>query len=150
MILMNNKDIEFVARHYRRGRFSPTAGWRRLGLGHGRLAARFRVAAAIAVAVILTATAAVVYHEYGYSADTREPAVSSVASPLVEVRVIDFEDAPLQQVVEKIEAVYSVKVCNVPEDADHLSLSLHYEGNPSDLVEEINEILGTEMTVTEK
>ena len=69
---------------------------------------------------------------------------------MAEVKVIDFENAPLPEVVKKIESVYGVKVMGMPESPEHYELSLHYEGTPTDLISTINEILGTQMTVTEK
>lgn len=66
------------------------------------------------------------------------------------VRVIDFENAPLPVVVDKISRTYDVEITGLPESPDDYKLSLHYEGTASDLVETINEILGTEMTVTQR
>lgn len=71
-------------------------------------------------------------------------------SPLAEIKVIDFENAPLPDVVKKIESVYDVKVDGVPVSPEGYVLSLHYEGTPTDLISVINDILGTEMTVKEK
>lgn len=71
-------------------------------------------------------------------------------APLKEIKVIDFEEAKLPEVVERIEAVYNVKIGNLPANADDFTLSLHYEGNPVDLVQTINEILETNLTVDER
>lgn len=71
-------------------------------------------------------------------------------SPLAEVKVIDFENAPLPEVIKKIESVYNVKIKDIPASPEEYELSLHYEGTPTDLISVINDILGTEMTVTEK
>lgn len=71
-------------------------------------------------------------------------------SPLAEVKVIDFENAPLPEVVRQIESVYGVKVEEVPASPERYVLSLHYEGTPTDLISVINGILETEMTVTEQ
>lgn len=147
---MENKEIDFIARHYRKGRFSAEAGWRRLGIAQTSWWRRFRVAAAISAAVLLSATAAVIYHRYSADEVTQHTAPVQAASPLKQIKIIDFENAPLQEVVEKIETVYAVKVGNIPESADGYVLSLHYEGNPAELIAEINEILGTQMTVTEQ
>lgn len=148
---MENKDIDFVARHYRRGKFAVDAGWRRLGIGRVSVWRRFRVAAAVAAVLALSATAAIIYNEY--HKDETPPKTATVGkkmSPMAEVRVIDFENAPLPEVVRKIESVYGVKVKNLPELPEKYVLSLHYEGTPGDLIAVINEILGTKMTVAEK
>lgn len=147
---MKITDIDFVARHYRKGLFSVDAGWRRLGLRPFAFWRRMRVAAAVAAAVALSATAAIIYREYSAADAERQPVPVVVASPLDEVKVIDFENASLAQVVDEIEAVYGVKVDNLPPDAGGYALSLHYEGSPVDLIDVINGILGTHMTVAER
>lgn len=144
---MDEKDITFVARRYRKGRFSVNAGWRRLGIVGSQSWRYMRVAAAVAAMVVLTATAALIYHQYAW-----EPTETVVEQPAERqgidvVKVIDFENTPLTFVVEKIEEVYGVEVTNVPDNADEYNLSLHYEGNAVDLVMTINDILGTQMQV---
>ncbi len=68
-------------------------------------------------------------------------------STLSQVKVIDFENTPLPLVVAGIEEAYGVEVGNLPDNSDELRLSLHYEGHAVDLVETINSILGTQLTV---
>lgn len=149
--MMDNKQIDYIARHYRKGRFSTAAGWRRLGIVRNTAWRRYRVAAAIAATVILSATAALIYYNDYRRVDTAvETAPAIAADTMREVKVIDFENAPLTDVVAKIESVYGVKVKNMPGQPDGYTLSLHYEGTPVDLIAAINEILGTEMTVVEK
>ncbi len=147
---MKNKDFDFIARHYRKGRFSPDAGWSRLGIAPVSVWRRYRVAAAIAAAVILSATATVLYREYRMDDGAQQTVPVETVSPLAEVKVIDFENAPLSEVVNKIETVYNVRVEGVPASPGGYELSLHYTGTPTDLIAVINDILGTEMTVTEK
>lgn len=147
---MAKKDIDFIARHYRNGRFSPDTGWHSLGIAPVSHWARFRVAVAIAATVALSATAAIIYHEH-YAADAPQETVTvHPVTPLAEVKVIDFENAPLAEVVKKIETVYNVRVENLPADPGDYNLSLHYEGTPADLIAVINDILETQMTVTER
>lgn len=43
-----------------------------------------------------------------------------------------------------------MEVENIPASPEKYVLSLHYEGTPTDLIETINDILDTDMTVTEK
>lgn len=148
---MDSKDIDFVARHYRKGLFSVQAGWRRVGIGTAVRVRRFRIAAAMAAAmVILSGTAAIIYRNSRVE-DVQEQSVPvRPVGTLDEVKVIDFEDASLTDVVKKIESTYDVKVQDIPESSEEYRLSLHYEGTPVDLIATINEILGTRMTVTEK
>ena len=63
-------------------------------------------------------------------------------------RKIEFTDAPLADVVKEIERVYEVHVVNVPEMGDY-RLTLSYEGTAKDLVETINELLGTSLGIGE-
>ena len=149
---MKNKEVDFIARRYKKGRFSPDAGWNRLGIAPVSKWRRYRVAAAVAATVILSATATILYREYHMEDVPQQtmPVKTQTISPLAEVKVIDFENAPLPEVVKKIESVYDVKVDGVPASPEGYVLSLHYEGTPTDLISVINDILGTEMTVTER
>lgn len=147
---MEDKEIGFVARHYREGMFSVKNGWRRLGIGMSVRTRRYRIAAAVSAVVVLSASAAIIYHEYRGESEPQHVQTVQTVNPMAEVKVIDFENAPLPEVVKKIESVYGVKVMGMTESPEHYELSLHYEGTPTDLISTINEILGTQMTVTEK
>ena len=148
--MKENKDIRFIARHYRKGLFAVEPALRRIKGTRSAWWTRTRIAAACAVAAILTATAAIFVHndyfsQHEPSADTAQPAISAAQV----VRVIDFEGAPLTDVVAKIREVYGVEIVGLPADPDQYTLSLHYEGSALDLVETINDILDTDMTVIE-
>ena len=146
---MQNKEIDFIARHYRKGRFDTAVAWSRLGIGAARRR-RLRIAAAIAGLVILSASAGLLIREYNTVTQTQQTQEIHVESPMQTVRVINFDNAPLEKVIETIESVYGVRVIGVPDAAENYSLSLHYEGTPADLIAAINEILGTGMEVVEK
>lgn len=155
---MENKDVDFIAQRYRKGRFSSDAGWLRLGIAPISHWRRFRVSAAVAATVILSATAAIIYREYSATDIPQKSATISdyqtvnihTPHPMTEIKTIDFEDARLKDVVKKIETVYNVKVENLPDNTEDYVLSLHYEGTPTELISVINDILGTQMSVTEK
>lgn len=136
---MEEKDIKFIARHYRKGRFSVEKGWRQLNIRPVSIWRRIRVAAAVAAVIVLSATAAVIYNHY--TPQTEQSA------PVEIVRVIDFENTPLPTVIAEIREVYGVEIDNIPENAAEYNLSLRYEGNAVDLVATINDILETQMTV---
>ena len=147
---MENKEIKFIAERYKKGRFSADKGWNRLGIRPASIWRKYRVAAAVSAAVVLTASATIIYRV------TTAPSVSpetEISLPAVvdkdAVKIIDFENTPLTVVVKRINDTYGVKVAGLPESPDEYRLSLHYEGTASDLVETINEILGTELTVEE-
>lgn len=148
---MENKEIKFIAERYKKGRFATDKAWNRLGIRPVSIWKKYRVAAAISAAVVLTASAAIIYKS---STAPSVPSGTEVAAPVVAdkdmVRVIDFENTPLTVVVKKINETYNVKVTGLPESPDEYRLSLHYEGTAPDLVETINEILGTELTVSQQ
>lgn len=147
---MEDKGIGFVARHYREGLFSVKDGWRRMGIGMSVRMRRYRIAAAVSAVVVLSASAAIIYHEYRAESVPEQAETVQTVNPMAEVKVIDFEKAPLPEVIGQIETVYGIRVEGMPESPEHYELSLHYEGTPTDLISTINEILGTQMTVTEK
>lgn len=145
---MDEKDIKFVARHYRKGAFSAGTAWRKMGLAPHSWWSKARIAAAFAGLVVVSVTAAVIANSHS---DTDKPAAESVTTQpentLTAVRTIDFENAALTTVVAEINVVYGVEVINLPVDADSCRLSLHYEGNVCDLIEHINEILDTDLVI---
>lgn len=143
-----NKEIQYIARRYKPGRFSVNKGWKRLGIGPSYIWRRYRVAAAVAATIFLSATAVLVYRQYDMSAGPDIPQQhEQTVAPVYVSKVIDFENTPLPTVLERIKEVYGVEVINVPEDAERYTLSLHYEGTALDLVETINDILGTQMAI---
>lgn len=145
---MEENQIEFIAKHYRKGKFQASKGWKRLGIAPALKWRRIKIAAAVAGVVALTAVAAVVWRQYSVAPVPEQPQVEQVTVPALEVvKVIDFENAPLPTVAAKIKEVYGVEMVNMPENAEDYRLSLHYEGNVADLVDAINDILGTEMEV---
>lgn len=155
----DNRGIDFVAKHYRKSRFKVRDGWRRLGIVSERRWLRPGKIAVGTAVVAIGATAAVFYHNYSVEVETRDT-ISTVQSVpvsveaeqemgLTAVRIIDFEEAPLNKVIECIDEVYGVKVVGLPDDADNYRLSLHYEGTALDLVETINDILGTHLECVE-
>lgn len=143
------KEISYVAKRYRRGKFATDKGWQRLGIAPSQRWRRMRVAAAIISVIALSAVAAIFYHEYGLSeAPVVEQQVADIPSATA-VRVIDFENTPLPTVISEIRDVYGVDLTGIPDNAADYRLSLHYEGSAADLVETINEILDTKMAVKE-
>lgn len=146
-----DKDINFIATRYRQGLFDVEPALSRIIPQRPSLWRRIRVAAAIGGIVVISTTAALIIR-HNYFPD-RTPAVEQPAGTLVVTDVIhpmDFEDTPLPLVVEEINTVYGVEVTNLPDHPESYTLSLHYEGTASDLVETINDILDTHMTILER
>lgn len=142
--------IDFVAKHYRHGMFAVKPALRRIKGINGSWWSRTRVAAAVTIFIVVTASAAVfVRYNYLSPRDASVDTPAAVQAPAQIVRVIDFEAAPLPAVVSKIHEVYGVDIVNLPENVTDYSLSLHYEGSAADLIETINDLLGTEMKIAE-
>lgn len=145
--MKEDKNIDFVARHYREDSFVAEKALRRIRPVASGWWTRSRIAAAAVVLLAVSATAAVIIGKSLSVADSA-PVTEEQTVPAAEVvRVIDFEEASLPVVIKKIKEVYGVEISGVPEKADEYTLSLHYEGSAIDLVETINTILGTEMKV---
>ena len=147
---MDNNEIDFVVRHYRENCFRTDKGWGRLGIRGVSHYKKIRAAAAIVIGAVLTASAAILYREYWADGVRVDNTPTEITNSLTIVKVIDFEDASLPIVINKIEEVYGVEVDNLPESPEDYTLSLHYEGTPTDLIQTINEILGTQITVNER
>ncbi len=148
---INEKEIEYIAKRYRHGKFSADRAWRALNIRKPSPWRRYRVAAAVGSLIFLSAAAAVIYHQATLPTTPTVEITAAVEpiAPLEAVKVIDFENAPLPDVIARIKEVYGVEVENLPANADQYRLSLHYEGNARELVATINEILETQITVKE-
>ena len=149
---MDDKDIKYISRHYKKGLFAVEPALRRIKPTTAKWWTRSRIAAACVVAVVITATAAIfVHNSYFHRPSSDTGVMQPTTLPASEiVRAIDFENAPLPTVVQKIREVYGVEVIDMPADASEYSLSLHYVGSATDLVETINDILDTDMKILEQ
>lgn len=145
-----DKDIDFIAKHYRKGLFSVEPALFKVRGIRKRIWTFPKIAAVSSIIIAVGATAAILITNSYYSQDneTQVPVIEK-ASPALVSRVIDFDNTPLPMVIDRINKVYDVEVINLPANADEYYLSLHYEGNAKELVETINEILGTEMKIKE-
>lgn len=145
-----NEDIEYIAKRYKKGKFSVEEGWKRLNI---KPAFNWRtkiIAASVASVVVLTAAAAVIVYQHSINNQTTTNSTTEKTieiAPEQVVKVIDFENTPLPVVIAKIKDVYGVEIVNIPENAEDYNLSLHYEGNAIDLIATINEIFDTQMEV---
>lgn len=144
-----DREIDFIAKYYKEGLFNADKALRQLKPKIRKAWSWPRIAAVSSVIIVLGATAALLIRNSYYSKPTVEiENPSSTNAPLESVsKVIDFDDAPLPVVIDRINSVYDVEVINIPADADEYRLSLHYEGNVLDLLEAINEILGTDLEI---
>lgn len=146
---MKNKEeeIEFVAKNYRHGAFNAKTAWAQMGLAAHRRRFVLRVAASIAAIAILSATAALIIKNtdiFTSPTHVEQPGVHTETSVS---KVIDFDNTPLSEVLASISETYSIEVDNVPDNAAELKLTLHYEGDAAKLIETINDILDTDITI---
>ncbi|MDE5870460.1 MAG: hypothetical protein K2H22_00725 [Muribaculaceae bacterium] len=148
---MQNKDIDFIVAHFREDALQPEQNWRRFKVIVGLRRRRIGVAAAIASIIVISATAAIfTYREYSAPYVGPEPAHEVTVHEIYPAdvpKLMVFESTCLSEVVETVECEYGVKIGNVPYNADEYVLTLRYEGTPEELIEAINEILGTRLTV---
>jgi hypothetical protein len=145
-----DNSLNFVSRHYRANAFSTKEGLEKIGIGEHRWWKQRWVAAA-AVGVVLAASAAVysIVQTVPQGSDevpVVEQQIDNSVKPAEIVKKITFEDADLATVVNEIEKVYDVKIVNMPDKEYHVTLS--YEGNAADLVDTINELLGTNLKIS--
>ncbi len=148
--MKHDEEIDFIARHYRRGAFASGRALERIMPGRNSRLRTVRIAAAAAL-LIAAGTAAALLITHTSSTDRAAETVPQDAPTAVadDIKVIDFESTPLTVVADEIRAVYGVTVRNLPDNAADITLSLHYEGSAADLVDTINEILSTQMTIEE-
>lgn len=148
------KSLDFVARYYRPNAFRPDAElfrtqtrrpwWRRGAIAASVVAATLVASACFYTFVIKAPTPAV--EEVTAPAATAGAPAEELSARVIK---IEFSDAALADVVKEIEKTYGVEVTNLPESGQY-RLTLSYEGTATDLIETINEILGTEMKVNPK
>lgn len=145
--MRDDKEIDYVARHYRAGRFDAGRALRHI-LPRRRWSPA-RVAAAAALAVVLSATAAVAVHYARTAPAATELPAPAPTADVRRVTVMDFEDAPLTEVAGRIRQIYGVELTGLPADSSERRLSLHYEGTAAELVETVNELLDTDIRIEE-
>lgn len=152
---MKQSDLDFVARHYRRGALSAKEAWQQLDI-HDRKPLLLRIfgsrraAAAACVTAVLTASAIIGYH---YAGSTSATTVVQTDAPVHQTPAVTaseprltFTDAPLSQVVATIERTYGVKVSGLGDDGDR-RVTLSYQGSAADLIHTINELMGTNLHI---
>lgn len=141
--------VDFVSRFYKEGAFKPNRSFGIADKLKRRLAIRW-IAASIA-GVAFAASAVLIGYHYKAKESVPEPViitetVKQEATPSPEAIIrLEFNDAPLAEVVKGVEEAYGVKLYNVPKEDLHLTLS--YEGNADDFVEAVNELLGINIKI---
>lgn len=150
---MQDKDIHYIISKFREDAFSTDSNWRRFKVMVGLRRRRIGVAAAVAAVIVFSAVAAVFTYRYSSSPVIGEETTQVVSVDEIpandESKMMVFESSKLTDVVCKIEEVYGVKIGNIPSNSDDYVLTLRYEGTPIELIEAINEILGTNLTMEE-
>lgn len=157
---MKQSNLDFVLRHYRRGALSAKKAWQQLDIPESKphlldIFAGRRAAAAACVAAVLTASAIMGYHlaENHDSSPAVQQSSAAVVPPPVQSETaaprLEFKNAPLSEVVKTIESTYGVHVDGLGDDGN-LRLTLSYQGSERQLVNTINELLGTELSLRQQ
>lgn len=143
--------MAFVVSHYDDDAFSTRKAWIKLFAPYYKMR-RKRFAAAAATVCVVMAASAFIYQLTRQAAPglhEKDKTEMPAAQPQPKGRDysvrLEFTDAPLKEVVAEIEKVYGVRIKNVPDYSERLTIS--YEGTAEDLIESINEITGASMTV---
>lgn len=145
-----HKDIDFIARHYRKGLFAIEPALYRIKGVRKKIFTLPKIVAISSFIIAIGATAAIlIRNSYNHKERETEAPVIEKKSPMSVSHVLDFNDVPLTTVVQHIKLIYGVEVDNLPKNADELFVTLHYEGMALDLVETLNEILETNMKIRE-
>lgn len=145
-----HKDIDFVAKYYRKGLFNIEPALHRIKDFRKKKRILPKIAAISSIVITIGAAAAIlITNSYQTKGIREEVPVIEKTAPLSVSHVIDFDDAPLLTVVDQIKLIYGVDVENIPVNAEELYISIHYEGTAMDLIETLNEILGIDMRIIE-
>lgn len=145
------ESVKFVAQNFEEGSLLPRKGWQRFRLAHRISNFRRNIAAACIATIVLAASASIYYLSSATSETESNETFSHSSVETTETTAektvkIEFKDTPLKQVVAEIEQAYDVTVDNVPEEEIRLTIS--YEGTASDVVETINDLLNTNLTIS--
>ena len=148
--MLFHKDIDFIAKHYRKGLFAIEPALYRIKGVRKKILTLPKIVAISSFIIAIGATAAIlIRNSYNHKERETEVPVIEKKSPVSVSHVLDFNDVPLTTVVQHITFIYGVEVDNLPKNADELFVTLHYEGTALDLVETLNEILETNMKIRE-
>lgn len=145
--------LEFVTSHYERGAFSSHDSWVKI-TKQKTFSWRRRISAA-AIACGVLAASAFLYTTLKPVDNIQEKIEDSeMIVPQSDIKKSDtsakleFTDASLEEVVNKIEETYGVKISGMP-DKD-IKLTLSYEGTAEDIIETINETLQIHLVIDKK
>ena len=150
---IKEESLKFVAGHFKEGALLPREGWRRFKLTHHLSTFGRKFAAACAVAVVLAASASIYFFSSYESHTESNENITDIRiddkKPMdVKISKIQFNNAPLKDVVAEIERVYDVTIKNVPDE--EIMVTISYEGTASDVVETINDLFNTNLTISSK
>lgn len=145
--------VDFVASHWKEGAFDERKA--RIAAGIPVRLFPWRAVVAVSVGVIMAAGAVAAFIGVGLWQDRKPVENVGVESPAVigepisaeTIQHIEFEDAPLADVVDEVESVYGVRIGNEPSGDYRLTLS--YDGSAAELVDVINELLCINLVIEE-
>lgn len=142
--------LQFVAGHYRHDAFSADRDWRALGLERHSWLRRHAAAAIWGVAFAACAAVAVWMlspspEPQPVPAPVQEETLPPVRPTDSVSRRIEFTDASFGEVAEAVESVYGVRLGNIPDSPEKITMS--YEGTASDLVATLNSLFGCDLRI---
>lgn len=151
------ESLDFVSKHYRSDAFNTEQAARNLNIPTYRtMKIRRRwLTVAASVAVILTAAAAAYLmspSEPGEPLDrteTQTQVEKASSETFPETAMLEFDNAPLSEIVSEIETVYGVKITNLPADTSE-RLTLSQSGTAEELIETLNDLLSSKMQIEKK
>lgn len=145
------RSLQFVAEHYRKGSFDAKRDWLALGLGRTSWLRR-NIAAAAFWGVALVACAGLATWALIPKDSTEKSQVETVEAPATQPVApqkishrIEFTDATLEEVVAAVNEIYGVTLTNLPETNQRFTLS--YEGTAEDFVQTLNSLLGSSIAI---
>lgn len=145
------KSLRFVTRFYSPDALHPndsfiTDGltfWKRHAVVASVIAVTLMAAAAVSTYLALTKSQP---HKEAIAPISETQTLPPKATPTADtVKEMKFEDASLPDVVKAIEETYGVKVAGITEGQPSLTLS--YRGTAEDLIDAINDLLGTKLRI---
>lgn len=152
----HKKDFEnslsFVISHYEQGQFDEKAVWRKIMGSRFKFLDRRWIAAA-SIAFVLGASAFVysVVSIRTNQPEMQKEVLTNTSTSLQKESVtekITFNNAPLEEVISKIEDLYGVEILNKP--TQEITVTISYEGTAEEVVDILNETFNIDLKLKGK
>lgn len=143
----NENSFNFIVRHYKKGAFAHRKGVWNYTNGFPWWK-RHIVAATISLFILTISTFAAIYFTSD-KPDTPAKQTVEVKRAIPETSLstpmrIEFEDAPVSEIVKAIEDTYNISIKDVPSTEKKLTIS--FEGDCDDILDMLNQLLDSKMS----